>query len=180
MTLQDISPKFSTAGGRRETLSVMAGVADGPSRRRSAERPLSDLPLLRKDPAAGRRPAVDGQRPVALLVTGHVDGPELARRLAPYFEIIPTTNLPAAVAVLADVQLDFLLIDAALSDPEMMELITHARVRHWLRQLPIICYATVKPGTAVSRLAGVVAHDVIVEPVSTDELVARISASLPG
>src|SRR5688572_29861737 len=150
----------------------MAGIADGPSRRRSVERTPGDLTHLRKDPADRRRPAADGQRPVALLVTGPVDGPELARRLGPYFEIIPTTNLPAARDVLADVPLDFLLIDAALPDPDMMELITQARVRQWLRQLPIICYATVEPGTAVSRLAGVVAHDVIVEPISTDELVA--------
>jgi CheY-like chemotaxis protein len=158
----------------------MAGIADGPSRRRSVERTAGDLPQLRKDPADGRRPAADGQRPVALLVTGHIDGPELARRLGPYFEIIPTADLRGAVAVLTDVRLDFLLIDAALPDPVMMELITQARVRQWLRHLPIICYASVRPGTTVSRLAGVVAQDVIVEPVGTDELVARISATLPG
>ena len=45
--------------------------------------------------------------------------------------------------------------------------------------MPAIIAATVKPGTSVSRLAGVVGHDVIVEPVSTDELVARVAAALP-
>ncbi len=120
------------------------------------------------------------RRPVALLVAGDIDAGQVSRRLDDHFHIITTTNLPSAVAVLGDVRLDFVLIDAALPDPAMMELITQVRVRQWLRDLPIICYGSAVPGSPVSRLAGLAAHDVIVEPVSTGELVARISAALPG
>ena len=125
-----------------------------------------------------RSPAAGADRPVALLVAGDIDPKRMSSRLDAHFHMIPTTNLPAAVGVLSEVRLDFVLIDAALPDPAMMELITQVRVRQWLRDLPIICYGSAAPGSAVSRLAGLAAHDVIVEPVSTDELVARISAAL--
>lgn len=121
-------------------------------------------------------PGVD--RPVALFVAGDIDPVQVNRRLDAHFYMISTTNLPAAVGVLGEVRLDFVLIDAALPDSAMMELITQVRVRQWLRDLPIICYGSAAPGSAVSRLAGLAAHDVIVEPVSTDELVSRISAAL--
>lgn len=117
---------------------------------------------------------------MALLVAGDLDGTQVSRRLDEHFHVITTTSLPSAVAVLGDVRLDLVLIDAALPDPAMMELITQVRVRQWLRDLPIICYGSAAPGSPVSRLAGLAAHDVIVEPVSTAELVARISAVLPG
>jgi PleD family two-component response regulator len=166
----------------------MTGAADGRLRDGSVERPLngsgrpghSNLADLRV-PASDvdlRVPASDVDRPVALLVAGDIDPGELSRRLDSHFHMIATTNLPAAVSVLGEVRLDFVLIDAALPDPAMMELITQVRVRQWLRDLPIICYGTAAPGSAVSRLAGLAAHDVIVEPVSTGELVARISAAL--
>lgn len=117
--------------------------------------------------------------PVALFVAGEIDADQMSVRLQDHFHVIPTTNLPAAVAVLGGVRLDLVLIDAALPDSAMMELITQVRVQQWLRDLPIICYGSADPGGAVSRLAGLAAHDVIVEPVSTDELVSRISAALP-
>lgn len=156
----------------------MAGTADGPRHGQSAERTPGEPPL-RREPDTRRRTGAAGQRPVALLVAGHSDGRALAERLGSHFEIIAATDVPSAVAVLTDVPLDVLLIDAALPDPTMMELITQARVRQWLRELPIICYATARPGATVSRLAGVVANDVIVEPVATSEFAARITATLP-
>jgi DNA-binding response OmpR family regulator len=127
---------------------------------------------------ASRSPDPRTERPVALFVAGEIDTDQLSRRLDTAFHIISTTNLPSAVAVLGDVRLDFVLIDAALPDSAMMELITQVRVQQWLRDLPIICYGSASPGSAVSRLAGLAAHDVIVEPVSTDELVSRISSAL--
>lgn len=136
-------------------------------------------PSVQRTVTVGPRPASGPQRPVALLVVGDLDGDRLSRRLDPYFNMIATTNLPAAVAVLGDVRLDFVLIDAALPDPAMMELITQVRVRQWLRDLPIICYGSAAPGSPVSRLAGLAAHDVIVEPVTTEELISRIAAALP-
>lgn len=154
----------------------MTGAADGRLRGTSVQR-MTDLGG-RTGTAA--RPASGSRRPVALLVVGDLDGDRLSRRLDPHFNMIATTNLPAAVAVLGDVRLDFVLIDAALPDPAMMELITQVRVRQWLRDLPIICYGSAAPGSPVSRLAGLAAHDVIVEPVSTDELISRISAALPA
>lgn len=161
----------------------MTGSADGRLRGNSVERALADLGSGSSNAADRRvvavpRPASGSARPVALLVAGDIDGGRLSRRLDAHFNIITTTNLPAAVAVLGDVRLDLVLIDAALPDPAMMELITQVRVRQWLRDLPIICYGSAAPGSAVSRLAGFAAHDVIVEPVSTDELISRISAVL--
>ena len=132
-------------------------------------------PIVNDGPAVIQTPGRTGQRPLALLATGDLDSRQITKRLDPHYQIIATTNLPAAVAVLGDVLLDFVLVDAALPDPAMMELITHVRVRQWLRNLPIICYSEARPGTAVSRLA---AHDVIIEPVSTNELITRISAAL--
>jgi PleD family two-component response regulator len=160
----------------------MTGSADGRLRGRSVERPsndpgVGDRPTADRRVGAPRHPS-DPDRPVALLVVGDLDPGHLSRRLDAHFEVVATTNLPAAVAVLGDVRLDFVLIDAALPDPAMMELITQVRVRQWLRHLPIICYGSATPGSPVSRLAGLAAHDVIVEPVSTDELVSRISAAL--
>jgi DNA-binding response OmpR family regulator len=143
------------------------------------ERPLngSDRPVHSE--LTDLRVAASGtDRPVALLVAGDIDPTRVSKRLDAHFHMIATTNLPAAVSVLSEVRLDFVLIDAALTDPAMMELITQVRVRQWLRDLPIICYGSAAPGSAVSRLAGLAAHDVIVEPVSTDELVSRISAAL--
>lgn len=159
----------------------MTGSADGRLRGRSVERPL-DLPhWATSSSVVDRRTRLDAtRRPVALLVAGDIDAAQLSRRLDDHFHIITTTNLPSAVAVLGDVRLDFVLIDAGLPDPAMMELITQVRVRQWLRDLPIICYGSAAPGSPVSRLAGLAAHDVIVEPVSTGELVSRISAALPG
>ena len=159
----------------------MTGAADGRLRGRCVEPPFTD-----PDRAASSRVVDRGarlsepRRPVALLVAGDIDGNQVSRRLDGFFHVITTTNLPSAVAVLGDVRLDFVLIDAALPDPAMMELITQVRVRQWLRDLPIICYGSSAPGSPVSRLAGLAAHDVIVEPVSTDELVSRISSALPG
>ncbi|GIJ54683.1 hypothetical protein Vau01_021990 [Virgisporangium aurantiacum] len=137
----------------------------------------SDRSVLSSLADLGVAASGDG-RPVALLVAGDIDPGQVSKRLDAHFRMIVTTNLPAAVSVLAEVRLDFVLIDAALTDPAMMELITQVRVRQWLRDLPIICYGSAAPGSAVSRLAGLAAHDVIVEPVSTDELVSRISAAL--
>jgi CheY-like chemotaxis protein len=159
----------------------MTGAADGRLRGRSVERPPGDPDRSATSTFAPRRAQIpELRRPVALLVAGGIDGGRLSRRLDDHFHVIITTNLPAAVAVLGDVRLDFVLIDAGLPDPAMMELITQVRVRQWLRDLPIICYGSAEPGSPVSRLAGLAAHDVIVEPVSTDELVSRISAALPG
>ena len=160
----------------------MAGTANDPSAR-SGERQVDDPrwlvpPIVDNGAAVIQTPGRTGQRPLALLVTGDLDSLQITNRLDTHFQIIATTDLPAAVAVLGDVRLDFVLIDAALPDLAMMELITHVRVRQWLRHLPIICYGEARPGTAVSRLAGLAAHDVIIEPVSTDELVTRISAAL--
>lgn len=158
----------------------MTGAADGRLRGRSVERPLNDPNWISSSHATGRRTRLpELRRPVALLVAGDIDAGQVSRRLDDHFHIITTTNLPSAVAVLGDVRLDFVLIDAALPDPAMMELITQVRVRQWLRDLPIICYGSAAPGSPVSRLAGLAAHDVIVEPVSTAELVSRISAALP-
>jgi DNA-binding response OmpR family regulator len=132
----------------------------------------------------GQLPAAGADRPVALLVGdevhGRVDRRDIVRRLEPYFEIIPTTDLPTALAVLAGRRLDFVMVDATLPDPAMIELVAQARVRQWLRDLPIICYGTVGSGPAVSPLAGAAAHDIILEPVSTAELVARITVTLPA
>jgi PleD family two-component response regulator len=153
----------------------MTGAADGRLRGRSVARPLIDPNW----PGSRASRVPDVRRPVALLVAGDLDPGQVSRRLDTHFHVIATTNLPAAVAVLGDVRLDFVIIDAALPDPAMMELITQVRVRQWLRDLPIICYGSAAPGSPVSRLAGLAAHDVIVEPVSTDELVSRISAALP-
>lgn len=157
----------------------MTGAADGRLRGPSVGRPVNGLTKTVAPRVGDVRIRVPGQgRPVALLVAGDIDPGQVSRRLDPHFHMIATTNLPAAVGVLSDVRLDFVLIDAALPDPAMMELITQVRVRQWLRDLPIICYGSAAPGSAVSRLAGLAAHDVIVEPVSTEELVARISAAL--
>lgn len=159
----------------------MTGAADGRLRGRSVERPSHDPNRAVPSSVADRRARLpELRRPVALLVAGDIDAGRVSRRLDDHFHIITTTNLPSAVAVLGDVRLDFVLIDAALPDPAMMELITQVRVRQWLRDLPIICYGSAAPGSPVSRLAGLAAHDVIVEPVSTEELVSRISAALPG
>ena len=159
----------------------MTGAADGRLRGRLVEQPLNDPNRSVSSSVAERRTRIpELRRPVALLVAGDIDAGQVSRRLDDHFHIITTTNLPSAVAVLGDVRLDFVLIDAALPDPAMMELITQVRVRQWLRDLPIICYGSAAPGSPVSRLAGLAAHDVIVEPVSTGELVSRISAALPG
>jgi PleD family two-component response regulator len=158
----------------------MTGAADGRLRGPAVERPQKDPDRLSFPPADRRTRLPHQRRPVALLVAGELDPGQVSRRLDDHFHIIATTNLPSAVAVLGDVRLDLVLIDAALPDPAMMELITQVRVRQWLRDLPVICYGSAAPGSPVSRLAGLAAHDVIVEPVSTDELVARISAVLPG
>lgn len=157
----------------------MAGSADGPSRGRSVEQPPGDP----RSEIEGQVRAADAERPVALLVGddrhSRFDGHELARRLEPHFEIIPTTDLPTALALIADRPLDFVIVDATLPDPSMIELVAQARVRQWLRDLPIICYGAVAGGPIVSRLAGAAAHDIILEPVTTDELVARITVVLP-
>jgi DNA-binding NarL/FixJ family response regulator len=162
----------------------MAGSADGPSRGRSVHQPPDDP----RSEVEGQIRGADAERPVALLVQhdrhdrhdrhSRIDGHEVARRLEPYFEIIPTADLPTALALIADRRLDFVMVDATLPDPSMIELVAQARVRQWLRDLPIICYGTVAAGPAVSRLAGAAAHDIILEPVSTDELVARITVVL--
>jgi PleD family two-component response regulator len=157
----------------------MTGAADGRLRGGSVGQPVNGSGRsVPADLADLRVTATGVDRPVALLVAGDIDPAQVSKRLDAHFHMIATTNLPAAVRVLGEVRLDFVLIDAALPDPAMMELITQVRVRQWLRDLPIICYGSAAPGSAVSRLAGLAAHDVIVEPVSTDELVARISAAL--
>ncbi|GAA0929204.1 hypothetical protein GCM10009557_93950 [Virgisporangium ochraceum] len=156
----------------------MAGSADGPSRGRSIHQPSDDP----RSEVEGRVRGADAERPVALLVQhdrrGRIDGHEVARRLEPYFEIIPTADLPTALALIADRRLDFIMVDATLPDPSMIEVVAQARVRQWLRDLPIICYGAAAAGPAVSRLAGAAAHDIILEPVGTDELVARITVVL--
>lgn len=156
----------------------MAGSADGPSRGRSVEQPPGDP----RSEAEGPALAAEADRPVALLVGGGrrngIDGHEVARRLEPYFDIIPTTDLSTALAVIADRRLDFVMVDATLPDPSMIELVAQARVHQWLRDLPMICYGALAGGPIVSRLAGAAAHDIILEPVGTDELVARLMVVL--
>lgn len=115
---------------------------------------------------------------MALLVCGGLDGRTLARRLGPHFQITATTDLPTALAAIADTRLDVVLIDATLPDAEMIEVVAQIRVRQWRRDLAIICYGAVGSGAAVSALAGAAARELIIEPVDTAELVARITAAL--
>ena len=163
----------------------MAAGADRPSWGRSVGQPPGDPRAEVTAEADGRvegRAPVAAVRPVALLVASArrsgIDGHGTARRLEPYFEIIPTTDLPTALALIAGRRLDFVMVDATLPDASMIELVTQARVRQWLRDLPIVCYGTEACGSVVSRLAGAAAHAVIMEPVSTGDLVARIMGVL--
>jgi DNA-binding response OmpR family regulator len=122
----------------------------------------------------------DGQsrRPVALVVGCDLGGRRITDRLDPYYQIIATTNLPVAIGVLRAVRIDVVLVDPALPDPMTLELITQVRVFRWLPRLPIICYGAAGTDADVSQLVRLAAHDVVVEPVDTDELVARIAAVL--
>lgn len=156
----------------------MAAGADGSSRGRSVGHPPGDPRAESR--VEGRVPAA--VRPVALLVAAArrsgIDGHGIARRLEPYFEIIPTTDLPTALALIAGRRLDFVMVDATLPDASMIELITQTRVRQWLRDLPMVCYGAEAGGPVVSRLAGAAAHAIIMEPVRTEDLVARITGVL--
>src|SRR4051812_40778007 len=110
----------------------MTGAADGRLQGRSVERPLNGSGRsLSAELADLWAPASGDDRPVALLVAGDIDAAQVSKRLDAHFHMIATTNLPAAVSVLAEMRLDFVLIDAALPDPAMMELITQVRVRQW-------------------------------------------------
>ena len=120
------------------------------------------------------------KNPVILIVDDQIQNIELLEAyLVPQgYEIVPTASGEEALAILADRQIDLILLDIMMPGMDGFEVVRRIRQNEEYQQLPIM-FVTVLRETE-ERVKGIEAgcNDFISKPVDKTELLARVSSLL--